>query len=174
MAEVLKTFLEGEDILASETNANNQYLLGRISDNADRLQNYVEGEVTSMQSNLASAQATLQNSINELTETVNNGLGNVYENIAPNMSAGISITSGWTATDSGWVYVNGTSNASGSSPYAFVDGKEVYQNWQSSGDSRAGTLVISTMFYVGKGQVVTATGRINSLVFFPCKGVQNA
>ena len=171
MAEVLKTFLEGEDILASETNANNQFLLGKISDNADRLQNFVDGEITSIQSNLASAQATLQNSINELTETVNNGLANIYTNIAPNMSAGISISSGWTATKSGWVWVKGNSNASGDSPYAYVDGKEVYQNWQGSGDSRAGALITSSMFFVGKGQKVTTAGRVQGLTFYPCKGV---
>lgn len=68
MAEVLKTFIEGEDILASETNSNNQFLLGRISDNAERLQNYVEGEISSMQSNIGSVQATLQNNINAAIE----------------------------------------------------------------------------------------------------------
>ena len=174
MAEVLKTFIEGEDILASETNANNQYLLGRISDNAERLQNFVDGEITSIQSNISSVQATLQNSINEMSEKLEAGLGSMYENIAPNMNAGMSISSGWTATASGWVWVAGNSNASGSSPYAYVDGKEVYQNWQSAGDSRAGSLVISTTFFVGKGQVVTTTGRVQGLTFYPCKGVQNA
>ena len=174
MAEVLKTFLEGEDILASETNANNQFLLGKISDNAERLQNFVDGEITSIQSNLASAQATLQNSINELTETVNNGLGNVYENIAPNMSAGISITNGWTATASGWLNIIGSSDASGNVPTAYIDGKEVYRNHQSAGDGRAGSLWTSSMAFIGKGQVFTTSGRGTTNTFYPCKGVQDA
>lgn len=66
MAEALKTFREGEDILASETNENNQFLLSKLSDNAAQVQNYVEGEVASIKSNVSSVQATLQNNIDEL------------------------------------------------------------------------------------------------------------
>ena len=83
MAEFLKTFIEGEDILASDANSNNQYLLSKLSDNAAQVQSYVEGEVASIQSNVASVQATLQNNINEfetrissrpyIIETVENG-----------------------------------------------------------------------------------------------------
>lgn len=63
MAEALKTFREGEDILASETNDNNQYLLSKLTDNAAQVQAYVEGEVATIKSNVASVQATLQNNI---------------------------------------------------------------------------------------------------------------
>ncbi len=66
MAEALKTFREGEDILASDTNDNNQYLLSKLSDNAAQVQQYVEGEVATIKSNVASVQATLQNNIAEL------------------------------------------------------------------------------------------------------------
>ncbi len=66
MAEALKTFREGEDILASETNENNQFLLSKLSDNAAQVQSYVEGEVATIKSNVASVQATLQNNIDEL------------------------------------------------------------------------------------------------------------
>lgn len=70
MAEALKTFREGEDILASETNENNQFLLSKLSDNAAQVQAYVEGEVATIKSNVASVQATLQNNIDELQEKV--------------------------------------------------------------------------------------------------------
>lgn len=66
MADALKTFREGEDILASDTNDNNQYLLSKLSDNAAQVQQYVEGEVATIKSNVASVQATLQNNIDEL------------------------------------------------------------------------------------------------------------
>lgn len=66
MAEALKTFKEGEDILASETNANNQYLLSKLSDNAAQVQSYVESEVATIKSNVASVQATLQNNIDAI------------------------------------------------------------------------------------------------------------
>lgn len=65
MADALKTFREGEDILASETNDNNQFLLSKLSDNAAQVQNYVEGEVATIKSSVASVQATLQNNIAE-------------------------------------------------------------------------------------------------------------
>ena len=71
MAEALKTFREGEDILASETNANNQFLLSKLSDNAAQVQQYVEGEVATIKSNVASVQATLQNNIDELAAKIN-------------------------------------------------------------------------------------------------------
>ena len=70
MADALKTFKEGEDILASETNGNNQYLLSRLSDNAAQVQSYVEGEVATIKSNVASVQATLQNEIDEIAAQV--------------------------------------------------------------------------------------------------------
>ena len=167
MAEVLKTFLEGEDILASETNANNQFLLGKISDNADRLQNFVDGEITSIQSNLASAQATLQNSINELTETVNNGLGNVYENIAPNYSAGISIAAGWTSISSGWLYLQGMTDGTSS---VRVDGTYFQVSYDTGDGQSNGNLFM----YLSKGAVVTNLERIARATFYPCKGVKNA
>lgn len=66
MADALKTFKEGEDILASETNDNNQFLLSKLSDNAAQVQSYVEGEIASIKSNVASVQATLQSNINEV------------------------------------------------------------------------------------------------------------
>ena len=65
MAEALKTFREGEDILASETNENNQFLLSKLSDNAAQVQSYVEGEVATIKSNVASVQATLQNNLDQ-------------------------------------------------------------------------------------------------------------
>lgn len=173
MAEVLKTFIEGEDILASETNANNQYLLGHISDNAERLQKFVDGEITSIQSNISSVQATLQNSINEMSEKLEAGLGSMYENIAPNMNAGISISSGWTATASGWLSIEGYSDAGGVS-FGYIDGKTIYENYQWSGDGRAGGLRIMTMAFIGKGQVFTNSNNGTTTVFYPCKGVQNA
>ena len=69
MADALKTFKEGEDILASETNENNQFLLSKLSDNAAQVQSYVEGEVASIKSNVASVQATLQNNIDEVANS---------------------------------------------------------------------------------------------------------
>ena len=167
MAEVLKTFLEGEDILASETNANNQYLLGRISDNAERLQNFVDGEITSIQSNISSVQATLQNSINEMSDKLNAELGSMYENIAPNYKAGISITSGWKATKSGWLYLQGMPDGTTS---VTIDG--VY--FQVSYDTGDGQSNGNIFMFIAKDSVVANFNRVAKSTFYPCKGVQNA
>jgi hypothetical protein len=116
---------------------------------------------------LASAQATLQNNINELTETVNSGLTNIYANIAPNMNAGVSITSGWTATKSGWVYAQRwTENAHS---YLYINGKEALR--AGSGGSYS-SLNHASMVYVGKDERVTFDKF--ECTFYPCKGVQDA
>jgi hypothetical protein len=167
MAEVLKIFQEGEDILASETNANNNYLLGKISDNASTLQNYVEGEVTSIQSSLASAQATLQNNINEMSDKLNAELGSMYENIAPNMNASISISSGWTATSSGWIYAY--RNGDGFTASLKVDGKDLLIDGSHGSYSN---LISGSMLYIGKDSTVTFERY--TCTFYPCKGVQDA
>jgi hypothetical protein len=60
----LKTFEEGDTIYASETNANNQALLSLLTDNATQVQKYVEGEIATIKSTVASVQQTLQNAIN--------------------------------------------------------------------------------------------------------------
>lgn len=89
MAENLKTVHEGEDILASVTNDNNQYLLSKLSDNALQVQNYVEGEVATIKSNVASVQATLQNNIAELENDINN---KVFAFTSKSISLGVGTT----------------------------------------------------------------------------------
>lgn len=161
MAEALKTFREGEDILASETNENNQFLLSKLSDNAAQVQNYVEGEVATIKSNVSSVQATLQNNLNELSNTITTKFSSMFDALAPDYSKGFGISSGYVATTYGQVYVQ--FKAGGGS--AFANGQRVAYNegdvnyHQPTGHS----------FIVGKGTSVTATNYA-SLVFYPCKG----
>lgn len=107
MAEALKTFREGEDILASETNDNNQYLLSKLSDNAAQVQQYVEGEVATIKSNVASVQATLQNNITTVSNTLNNALKNLFIAITPNYAKRVLLDAGkqYTAADNGVLYL---------------------------------------------------------------------
>ena len=161
MAEALKTFREGEDILASETNENNQFLLSKLSDNAAQVQQYVEGEVATIKSNVSSVQATLQNNIDELGNTISTKFGNMFNAISPDYSKGISITSGYKAASYGQVYVE-FKNGGGA---AYADGKRVAYNQgdvnyhQPTGHS----------FIVGEGTTITANNYA-ALVFYPCKG----
>lgn len=74
MADYLKNFKEGEDIKASETNSNNQFLLDKISDNNSAITQYLEGELGKINSTISSGDATLQNNINNLSNTVDRKL----------------------------------------------------------------------------------------------------
>ena len=47
--DYLKNFIDGEALLASETNANNQFLLGQIDERARALQTYLENQVNLLQ-----------------------------------------------------------------------------------------------------------------------------
>lgn len=107
MAEALKTFREGEDILASETNENNQFLLSKLTDNAAQVQAYVEGEVATIKSNVSSVQATLQNNIDTVSNLLNNTINNLYTAMTPNYTqrSARSVNTNYTASTAGVVYV---------------------------------------------------------------------
>ena len=165
MVDALITFSEGQDILASEANQNNQFLLGKLSDNARQLTTYVEQEITSMQSNIASVQATVQANINEVSTKVDNLKQDVYlKGFIPDYSKGQAISSGFVAPSNGWVNWNGGQAGDSSSVYLWVNGVEVgYHSYYKYGDS------YRCQFLVGKGDSITFSSK-TSAKFFPCKG----
>ena len=65
MADI-KVFKEGESILASDTNNNNNVLLSKINDHYTQVDNYVKGELGTIKSEVGSAKADLETRINEL------------------------------------------------------------------------------------------------------------
>ena len=107
MAEALKTFREGEDILASETNENNQYLLSKLSDNAAQVQSYVEGEVATIKSNVASVQATLQTGIDKVNNTLTSTIENLFIAITPDYAnrTPLEANKQYEASSSGVLYI---------------------------------------------------------------------
>lgn len=165
MADALKTFREGEDILASETNENNQFLLSKLTDNAAQVQSYVEGEVATIKSNVSSVQATLQNNLTALEEKLS--FVNILAAIAPDYAKGASVSSGYKATKAGWICYRLGSSANYRQSIA-IGGVTVAENWQGAGDQRAGTLYITGMVFIAPGQ--TVTGSYETLTFYPCKG----
>lgn len=70
MTDYLINFSPGESIKASDANSNNQYLLDKLSDNAQSLRTYLEAQIGILQSNISSVQKTLQNNLDNLTEKV--------------------------------------------------------------------------------------------------------
>lgn len=165
MVDALITFSEGQDILASEANQNNQFLLSKLSDNAMQLTTYVEQEITSMQSNIASVQATVQANIDEVSSKVDEFKTDVYtKGFIPDYSKGQAISSGFTAPSNGWVNWNGSQPGDSSSVYLWVNGVEVgYHSYYKYGDS------YRCQFLVGKGDSITFSSK-TSAKFFPCKG----
>lgn len=90
----------------------------------------------------------------------------------PDYSAGVSISSGHEATESGWVISNiysdwGTSSANGR---LSINGIVVSANYHSAGGAGKGH---NNVFIVpiSKGDVVTYTGNVSGVIFYPCRGV---
>ena len=69
-ANYLKSFEDGEDIIAAEINSNNQFLLNKISSNGTATQAYVAGEVAKLTSNLANTKNALEEKLAALEESV--------------------------------------------------------------------------------------------------------
>lgn len=166
MAEALKTFREGEDILASETNENNQYLLSKLSDNAAQVQSYVEGEVATIKSNVASVQATLQNNIDEKLDRENKeeivswGMPDYSRRTTWSTSGGI-VPYDAKVVFTGYVDLNGGGTVT-------VDGVREYYAYATEYLSSAPNY----SSYLPKGAVVEAT-RFTKAYIIPLKGVTN-
>lgn len=94
MADFLKTYVENEPIYASDRNSDNQYLLTKISDNAAQVQNYVEGEVIAIKSNIASVQTTLQADIDVLKNGVGKSISYIVETFVEGTSGYLLFSDG--------------------------------------------------------------------------------
>jgi hypothetical protein len=168
MAEALKTFREGEDILASETNDNNQYLLSRLSDNAAQVQKYVEGEVATIKSNVSSVQATLQNNIKEVQDLFETFSQNIYKNIIPDYSKGVSVGHSFTAPANGIYTV--TLNYNNSGAYFRINGANAF--YYQDGDGVSGSVNTPFTIPLAKGDECSwsAYVEIKYAQFFPFRG----
>lgn len=166
MAEALKTFREGEDILASETNANNQFLLSKLSDNAAQVQSYVEGEVATIKSNVSSVQATLQNNMDELETNLTASLDDKYR---PDYTRAVSFTSqSYTAPYDGIYYCSFSANEVRPA-YCYVNDVQVasYRDYEGEG----GLLTSSYTIIVSKGDVIRwSHNGVRDGRFVPYKG----
>ena len=109
MAEALKEFKEGEDILASEINDNYQFLFSKLSDNADRVDKYVKGEVATIKSNVSSVQATLQNNLDDYKNEIKEGIGRATSYVIETFVDG---TSWYRIYSDGWIEQGGRGHGS--------------------------------------------------------------
>ena len=166
MAEALKTFREGEDILASETNENNQFLLSKLSDNAAQVQSYVEGEVATIKSNVASVQATLQNNIDLVKELVRQA----YNDLAPdwNNKKILERNTEYTAETNGWFLCKGYLAGANWVMSLYINGVEQTSVGFHGGGGSSYT--IPALLPIAKGDTYKYTGSGASGWFVPCKG----
>lgn len=160
MVDALITFSEGQNILASEANQNNQFLLSKLSDNAVQLTTYVKEQITSMQSNVASVQATLQANINNTNSKINNVESALNERI----KNGVSIISGHKITAPGIVYFQAYTDTHNKTATGFINGLTVYLNDQTGGERNHHSIGLSVPVRVG--DKVTYTGAVWEKVVF--------
>lgn len=167
MAEALKTFREGEDILASETNENNQFLLSKLSDNAAQVQQYVEGEVATIKSNVASVQATLQEGIDKAKEEFTQSLDDKYR---PDYTRAVSFSSqSYTAPYDGIYYCSFAANEI-KPAYCYVNDVPVAAYWDYEGEG--GLVTTPFTIIVSKGDVVRwSHSGVRYGRFVPYKGI---
>lgn len=170
MVDALITFEEGEDILASETNSNNNFLLGKINDNAEQLQNYLTTQIASIQSNIASVQSTLQNNINNVQNSMNNTLkGRNWTQKALTIGIGTTSLSSYLPND-GYCYlvwVSATKRSKGGDELTIrtdrmTTARVVYRLDNDYGRSSNG--VFFGCVPVGTGRSITTAGSTDGIV----------
>lgn len=153
-----------------------QDLVGELSLKIDGSEDTVDSKIATLKNTLTNQINDLQTNVNtsideveadiESTETNTNNLKtDIYTNgFLPNYSAGVSITSGYTATGNGWVYFEG--NGGGGVKRGYVNGEKVFLSSQGVNYHQP----CGAMVLIGKGDVVTTSGGFGALIFYPCKG----
>lgn len=172
MAEYLKKFVEGEEILAKETNDNNDYLLNQIDDRAGKLNGRINSISASVSSQLETFRAELDGKIGGKVDIDFNNMDpnqEAKEIIAswafPDYSAGVNITSGYTVEKQGWV---NCISGSGGTALFYVNGIVIANSYSGSGGD-----MYSAFVPVNKDDVVSATGNISVFKFYPMKGSED-
>lgn len=87
---------------------------------------------------------------------------------APNYSARFSVSSGWTATANGYIYIYGRAVEGSTSVSITIGGLLMYLNGYIT--NREGGHTPGGVFPIKKGDYMTTSGIVDSLVFIPCVG----
>jgi hypothetical protein len=163
MADYLINFSEAQKIKASEVNSNFQYILDKTTDNADRLENYIDTELAKNTANTESSVSTLKSSvdtsIDSLTTKINNKVF-TYVNKYVEIGIGTTSLSSYLPNDSKkylvWVRGRCTGQSANNNLYASSDiasniivAGMGYDSGRS--DSSASTAVVP----VGSGRKIT-------------------
>ncbi len=161
MAEYLKEFIDGEDILAAETNANNNYLLDQIRDSS----NVLNTKMNMLTSNVNSNMATLRSDINGKIDEANGKIETLEKNdyiapLLPNWDKAIGLGLGsnsnlpYTFTKRGWFTASMSYRYNRQHGLIYINGVSVtsWGNDLSEGANHGGGIQVM----VNVGDVLTA------------------
>lgn len=100
--------------------------------------------------------------------TSDNSVSSIGSKIMPKISAGVSISSGYTAPSSGWLYIKCSANNSSQSALAYINNVEVYGFKHNDGYA----MNCGCMIPIAAGQTFTVNNNgWDVLKFFPSNGV---
>lgn len=170
MVDALIEFDEGDDILASQTNSNNKFLLSKITDISEQLQSYLETQIASIQSNIASVQSTLQQNINTVKNSALTSSNKVtitqWGMPKYKSKANRSTNTNYTASGNGYLYIRHGENNDAKFKVT-VDGVEAAYSygWKY-------TTSVSVIIPIAKGSVykVTEYSNVVSCYWIPAQG----
>ncbi len=167
MAEYLKEFIDGEEILAAETNANNNYLLDQIRDSSSVLNTKMNTLTSNMNSEMATLRSDINSKIDEVNKTVEDFKTEVNaRSSAPDYAKSYGISLPYTCKEDGYAFV--AINTGDAYLHVRVDGKPVYarRSSQYGGIGATG----GGFFRVSKKEVITAEAGVQEAYFYPKKG----
>lgn len=168
----------GTEAKSQVLNDNFDYLEGLIVSSIqgfDSRINSANNNISNITSNMAVIQTNLSNTTTTANGKASKDLSDVepgvkfketiLDYIAPDYTAGYSISSGFTAPSAGWCYFRGNQDTTST---VNVGGVGIEVSYDSGDGQSRGSLSL----FVSKGTTVTAFSNIGVAKFYPCKGVQ--
>ena len=164
-------------------NDNLEYLDERITEVSAEIysnNSSLESKIDTLSLALDNTTEELENKINDNNESNTAQIGEkaskTFEDVAeeakalacqwmmPNYSKGQNISSGYTATKHGWIYMGGI--ADGTSSFT-INGAYFEVCWDTGDGQSRGNVFMP----VSKGDVISSFNRIREARFYPCQGV---
>lgn len=172
MAEYLKEFIDGEDILAAETNANNNYLLDQIRDSSSVLNTKVNTLTSNVNSEMATLRSDINSKITEANKNIESLINTDYtQKTAPDYSKTtvINLGSGSAVGFNGWMSVRAYTNPNDQYFFVYINGTPVFT---IRGGSNGGYPDDSTgKFMVSTNDIITYEGNAAHTFYrIPFKG----
>ena len=155
-----------------------QDLVGQLSLKIDGSESTVDSKIATVKNTLTNQMNDLQTNVNtsideletktsNLENNVDNKLNSIFLAIAPDLSAGVAVSSGFEAPANGWIIA--ILNSYDNYIKGYVDNVLVIQGTAAGLEGEAGS---STFFLIRKGQKLTFSRSGYNAKFYPCLGGQ--